>query len=73
MAYISYIGASENHFLIGYLPIVFAYVIFIDLGDIQETSCYVVVLIIAEILDINISLKEVNTLPQMHLFPPQQS
>lgn len=39
----------------------------------KKTSCYVVVLIITEILDINISLKEVNTFPQMHLFPPQQS
>lgn len=35
-AYISYIGAMENHFSIWYLPIVFAYVIFIDLDDIQE-------------------------------------
>lgn len=35
-AYISYIGAMENHFSIWYLPIVFAYVICIDLDDIQE-------------------------------------
>lgn len=33
---ISYFGASENHLSNWYLPVVFAYVIIIDLVDIQE-------------------------------------